>query len=115
MSDAADESPPASDPTGSPPEALSRLAELAQGARPAEVSDSARHKLFQAWERAGVTIQKAEQMRLDAIKDQIECAEAIVRKLGRDAFRYKDKLYLVTISSKGTVYLREQKERVKRG
>lgn len=97
------------------PPPLGRIAELALGARPAEVSDSARHKLFQAWERAGVTIQKAEQMRLDAIKDQSECAEAIVRKLGGGVFRYKEKLYVVLVSPKGIVYLREQTPRVKRG
>ncbi len=105
-----DESPaPAEEPT------LSRIAELALGSKPAEVSDSARYKLFDEWERAGITIQKAEQMRLDAIRLQEQCVEKIVRKLGAGSFRYKDKLYLVGASSKGVVYLRELKVRVKRG
>lgn len=106
---------PTETPAEDSPLPLSRIAELALDARPAEVSDSAKHKLFEAWERAGITIQKAEQMRQDAILHQIQCAEAIVRKLGGGVFRYKDKLYMVTVSSKGGVYLREQKARVKRG
>lgn len=100
------------DPTQAP---HSRLAELAAGARPAEVSDGARYKLFEEWERAGITIRRAEQRRLDAIKLQAECAEKIVRKLGTGVSRYKGRLYMVTVSSKGVVYLREQKARPKHG
>jgi hypothetical protein len=115
---ATEESTPevATDPApGEAPLPQSRIAELAQHARPAEVSASAQYKLFEEWERAGITIQKAAQMHADAIQLQIQCVEKIVSKLGGGAFRYKDKLYLLSVSSKGTVYLREQKPRVKRG
>jgi hypothetical protein len=97
------------------PTSIPRIAELAAGARPAEVSESAQRKLFEEWERAGGYIQRAEQMRLDAIKHQIQCAEAIVKKLGAGTFRYKDKLYMITVSKKGVVYLREAVARRKSG
>lgn len=93
----------------------SRITELSAGAKPAEVSDSARHKLFLAWEHATTMIARAEQMKRDAIKHQADCAEQIVRKLGGGAFRYKDKLYQVILSTKGVVFLREQVARRKNG
>lgn len=86
---------------------LSYLTELAADARPAEVSDGAKRKLFDDWGKAGGYIQRAEQMRLDAIKEQAKCAEAIVKKLGAGLHRYKDKLYVVSVSKRGVVYLRE--------
>lgn len=97
------------------PVTIPRIAELAAGARPAEVSESAQRKLFEEWEKAGGYIQRAEQMRQDAIKHQILCAENIVKKLGAGTFRYKDKLYMITVSKKGVVYLREQVARRKNG
>ena len=97
----------------SPEVTVPRIAELAAGARPAEVSESAQRKLYEEWERAGITIQRAEQMRQDAIKLQTQCAENIVRKLGAGQFRYKEKLYMVTVSKRGVVYLREAVARKK--
>lgn len=115
MSDPAQDAAPLSAVTDVPAEPLGRIAELALEARPAEVTDSGRNRLFEAWEKSGVVIQRAEQMRLDAIKHQIECAEAIVKKLGGGAFRYKGKLYMVMESTRGVVFLREQKAKKKDG
>lgn len=95
--------------------AVRRLAELAAEARPAEVSDGSKQKLLEDWAKAGGYIERAEQMRLDAIKEQAKCAEKIVRKLGAGMFRYKDKLYMATVSKKGVIYLREAVARRKDG
>jgi len=107
---------PDSDPRdGAPstPQGSLRLAELAAHAHPADISDWSKHKLMEDWEKAGGYIRAAEQM--DGIKHQAECAEKIVKKLGTGLIRYKDKLYMVTISKRGVVYLREQVARKKHG
>lgn len=86
-----------------------RINELAGGARPAEVTETGRRKLFETWEKAGKTIEQAEKMLADARKWRVEAAEDIVRQLGRGHFRYKDVLYSVTAKThKGgtTVFLR---------
>lgn len=118
MSDArtteAAESRPAAPARDSPLEKKRRYNErinaLAAGARPAEVSDIGKRKLFEEWERAGNTIERARQMLADAIVYRQKCTEDIVRKLGREHFRYKDVLYSVTAKTKRdgatTVFLR---------
>lgn len=87
-----------------------RINALAADARPAEVSDVGKRKLFEEWERAGKTIRQAKQMLLDAIAYQQQCTEDIVKKLGREHFRYKDVLYSVTAKKRRdgatTVFLR---------
>jgi hypothetical protein len=87
-----------------------RINALAADARPAEVSDVGKRKLFEEWERAGRTIEQAKQMLADAIVYRQKCTEDIVKKLGRVHFRYKDVLYSVTAKTtrKGTttVFLR---------
>ena len=88
-----------------------RLAELAANARPAEVSEWSKAKLLDDWEKASSYIRAAEQMRVDGIKHQALCAERIVKKLGTGMFRYKDKLYMASISKKGVVYFREARAR----
>ncbi len=111
------EAPPPTPAPGSTPrsDAVRRLAELASGARPAELSEGSKQKLLSDWEKAGGYIRSAEQMRLDAIKEQAKCAELIVKKLGAGMFRYKDKLYMATVSKKGVIYLREAVKRRKDG
>ncbi len=106
--------PPAPVPT-TRSDAVRRLAELAAEARPAEMSEGSKQKLLSDWEKAGGYIERAEQMRLDAIKEHAKCAEKIVRKLGAGMFRYKDKLYMATVSKKGVIYLREAVKRRKDG
>lgn len=87
-----------------------RINALAADARPAEVSDVGKRKLFEEWERAGITIQKARQMLIDAVDYQRQCTEEIVKKLGRTHYRYKDVLYSVTAKTRRdgatTVFLR---------
>ncbi len=106
---------PESVPPESPPAGPSRIAELSAGARPAEVSDSARLKLLVEWEHATTMIARAEQMKQDAIKHQAKCAEAIVKKLGGAPVRFRDKLYQILESTKGVVFLREQVAKRKDG
>lgn len=92
-----------------------RIDALAADARPAEVSDVGKRKLFEEWERAGVTIERAKQMLADAIVYRQKCTEDIVRKLGRIHFRYKGVLYSVTAKTtrRGTttVFLRPMGEK----
>lgn len=86
-----------------------RINELALEARPAEVTEVGRRKLFEEWEKAGKTIESAEKMLADARVWRVKAAEEIVRKLGRGHFRYKDVLYSVTAKThkdETTVYLR---------
>lgn|SRR5882724_4442100 len=113
----AEETLPPAEGTAPDPRAAwpDRIMELAAGGRPAEVSDSARQKLFVEWEHATTMIAKAEQMKQDAIKHQAKCAENIVKKLGGGAFRFKGKLYQVLVSTKGVVFLREQVAKRKHG
>ncbi len=87
-----------------------RIDALAADARPAEVSDVGKRKLFEEWERAGRTIEQAKQMLADAIVYRQKCTEDIVRKLGRTHTRYKGVLYSVTAKTTRqgttTVFLR---------
>lgn len=87
-----------------------RINALAAEARPAEVTDIGKRKLFEEWERAGITIEKAKQMLADAIVYRQKCAEEIVKKLGRTHYRYKDVLYSPTAKTtragEVTVFLR---------
>lgn len=87
-----------------------RINALAEGARPAEVSEISARKLFEEWERVGVTIEKCEQMMRDAIAHRQTCVENIIKKLGRTHYRYKGVLYSpsakTTRDGKVTVFLR---------
>lgn len=93
------------DPLAAKRHSNARLDALAAAASPATVSEASFRKLFENWERAGITISKARQMLADALVLEQQCAEEIVRKLGRGQFRYKETLYMVS-SNKNTVYLR---------
>jgi hypothetical protein len=87
-----------------------RINLLAAEARPAEVTEIGKRKLFEEWERACITIEKAKQMLADAIEYKQKCAEDIVKKLGRTHYRYKEVLYSPTAKTtregKVTVFLR---------
>lgn len=104
--------PPETSPLEQRRRGNARIDELAKDATPAAVSEVGQRKLFEQWERAGKTIADAKQMLKDAIAHEQQCAEQIVRKLGRGQWRYKGALYAV--SAKGaTVYLKALKERAK--
>ena len=82
-----------------------RINLLAEGARPAEVTEPARRRLFEEWDRMGRTIEQGELMVKQAKAERQKCVEEIVRKLGRTHYRYKDTLY--SVSAKGdTLFLR---------
>lgn len=86
-----------------------RINELARDARPSEVTEVGRRKLFENWEKAGKTIEQAEKMLADAKTWRVQAAEDIVRALGRGHFRYKEVLYSITAKTHKdgtTVFLR---------
>lgn len=87
-----------------------RITALAADARPAEVTETTARRLFDEWEKAGITIEKAKQMLADAIVYRQTCAENIVKKLGRTHYRYKEVLYHPTAKTTKdgsvTVFLR---------
>ena len=85
---------------------------LTRDARPAELSDSAKTKLFDEWEKSLKNLKKAEIFLHDCTKYHRECTERLVSKLGRGNLRYKDVLYSVS-AKKGTVFLRRQKRKPK--
>lgn len=89
-----------------------RLIALASNARPADVTERGKEKLFEKWEKAGKTIEQARQMLKDSIAFHNQCAEEIVSKLGMGNFRYKDRLY-VTAAKGPTVYLRPLEKKAK--
>lgn len=85
---------------------------IAKDAKPAEVSDPGKRKLFVAWLRAERTIKQCHQLMADALKDQENCAREIVQKLGRGHHRY-DEVLFTTEAKGGTVYLRRLKQKAK--
>jgi hypothetical protein len=87
------------------------LEELASEAKPQEVTEPGRIKLFKAYLRAERTIADAKRLLRDAYVDRENCAQDIVKKLGRGHHRYEGVLY-ATEAKKKTVYLRRLKQKV---
>lgn len=88
------------------------IEELTRDARPAEISESAKTKLFVEWEKSLKNLEQAKVFLRDCTKHHRECTERLVSKLGRGDLRYKDVLYSVS-AKKGTVFLRRQKRKPK--
>ncbi len=88
------------------------IEEITRNARPAEVSESQRVKLFVEYEKSVKTLEKAKIFLRDALLEQRKCTEALVSKLGRGDLRYNGVLYSVS-AKKGTVFLRRQKRKPK--
>ncbi len=83
-----------------------RLERLALESRTQVVSDSARQRVLAEWDRATRVVGQARQMLRDALVTQAQCAEDVVRKLGRGDLRYKGVLYSPS-SNRNRIYLRK--------
>jgi hypothetical protein len=86
------------------------LEELARAAKPAEVTEPGRIRLFKAYLRAERTIADSLRLLRDAHIDRENCAKEIVQKLGRGHHRYDGVLYRPEAKKK-TVYLRRLKQK----
>lgn len=89
------------------------IEELTRDARPAEISESGKTKLFVEWEKSLKSLNQAKIFLRDCIEHHRKCTEQLVSKLGRGDLRYKDVLYSVS-AKKGTVFLRRQKRKQKK-